>query len=83
MKCEKYKKRIHLILSDVVMPEMSGVELVKRLLSIHPEMKVLYMSGYTDDAVIRHGILEEKVHYLQKPFKQYDLSSIIRKTLRR
>ena len=81
LKCEKYKKPIHLILSDVVMPEMSGKELVNRLLSIHPEMKVLYMSGYTDDAVIRHGVLEDKVQFLQKPFSPFSLLEKIRTIL--
>ena len=81
LKCEKYKNPIHLILSDVVMPEMSGLELVNRLLSIHPEMKVLYMSGYTDDAVIRHGILEDKVQFLQKPFSPISLLEKIRTIL--
>lgn len=81
LKCEKYKKPIHLILSDVVMPEMSGAELVERLLPIHPEMKVMYMSGYTDDAVIRHGILEEKVHFLQKPFSPNSLLEKVRNIL--
>ena len=81
LKCEKYKKPIHLILSDVVMPEMSGAELVERLLPIHPEMKVMYMSGYTDDAVIRHGILEEKVQFLQKPFSPNSLLEKVRSIL--
>ncbi len=81
LKCEKYKEPIHLILSDVVMPEMSGIELVERLTSIHKEMKVLYMSGYTDDAVIRHGVLEEKVQFLQKPFTPISLLEKVRKIL--
>ena len=81
LKCEKYKEPIHLILSDVVMPEMSGAELVERLLRIHPEMKVMYMSGYTDDAVIRHGIMEEKVEFLQKPFSPTSLLEKVRSIL--
>ena len=81
LKCEKYKEPIHLLLSDVVMPEMSGAELVERLLPIHPEMKVIYMSGYTDDAVIRHGILEEKVQFLQKPFSPNSLLKKVRSIL--
>jgi PAS domain S-box-containing protein len=81
LKCEKYKEPIHLILSDVVMPEMSGIELVDRLILIHSEMKVLYMSGYTDDAVIRHGVLEEKVQFLQKPFTPISLLEKVRMIL--
>ena len=78
LKCEKYQEPIHLILSDVVMPEMSGRELVERLILIHPEMKVVYMSGYTDDAVILHQIIDENVHFLQKPFSPLALLEKIR-----
>jgi two-component system, cell cycle sensor histidine kinase and response regulator CckA len=65
---EKYAQRIHLVLTDLVMPRMSGRELALRLAPTRPEMKVLYMSGYTDDAVLRHGIVEAGFAFLQKPF---------------
>ncbi|MBN2425919.1 MAG: response regulator [Calditrichaceae bacterium] len=81
LKCENYKSRIHLLITDVVMPEMSGSELIARLKSLHREMKVLYMSGYTDDAVIKHGIPEKKVNFLQKPFSPYALLEKVRKVL--
>src|SRR5207247_732435 len=55
--CEEHPAPIHLLLSDVVMPEMNGRVLAEQLLAKRPEMKVLFMSGYTDDAIVRHGVL--------------------------
>jgi two-component system, cell cycle sensor histidine kinase and response regulator CckA len=65
--CERIPGAIHLLLSDVVMPHMSGPEVASRLQRIRPDMKVLLMSGYTDDTVIRHGLIGSGVAYLQKP----------------
>ena len=65
---EHYGGPIHLLLTDVVMPGMSGCELVKTLAPLRPEMKVLYMSGYTDDAITGHGNLGRGSTFLQKPF---------------
>ncbi|MFZ5478844.1 MAG: ATP-binding protein [Myxococcota bacterium] len=65
--CEQHPQRIHLLLTDVVMPQMSGVQLARRLGSIRPEMKVLCMSGYTDEAVLRHGLIDSGIGFLQKP----------------
>src|SRR5207245_9869030 len=59
---------IHLLITDVVMPQMSGREIAEQLTSEHPETKVLYMSGYTDDAVVRHGVLAAHMAFLQKRF---------------
>ncbi|MCU0595307.1 MAG: transporter substrate-binding domain-containing protein [Desulfobacterota bacterium] len=72
---------IHLMLTDVVMPGMSGRELVEMLREVRPEMKVLYMSGYTDDAIVCHGILEKGIAFIQKPFTPEDMARKVREVL--
>ena len=79
--CEKYQDPIHLILTDVVMPGINGRELVERLKRIHPEMKALYMSGYTDNVVFHHGILEQELAFIQKPFTLENLGRKVREVL--
>jgi CheY-like chemotaxis protein len=73
--------RIHLLLTDVVMPQMSGRVLAEKFAEIHPKSKVLYMSGYTDDAIVRHGVLSAGVAYLQKPFSPIGLAQKVREVL--
>ena len=78
---ERHKKHIHLLLTDVVMPQMSGRELAEHLAPLHPETKVLYMSGYADHAVVQHGLLEPGTVFLQKPFTPDALARKLREAL--
>ncbi len=79
--CERHKDSINLMLTDVVMPHMNGRELAERLMLVKPDMKVIFMSGYTDDAIVHYGILESGITFLQKPFTQNILLRKVRETL--
>jgi two-component system cell cycle sensor histidine kinase/response regulator CckA len=79
--CERYPQPIHLLLTDVVMPQMSGRELADRLSGLRPEMKVLYMSGYTDTAIVNDGELEANIAYLPKPWLPEQLARRVREVL--
>ena len=78
---EKFSGTIQLVLTDVVMPRMSGRELADRLRAVRPDSKVLFMSGYTDDTVVHHGILDEGIEFLQKPVTPDALMRRIREVL--
>ena len=77
----KHVGRIDLLVTDVVMPKMDGREVAGRVLELRPELKVLFLSGYTDDAVVRYGILHETVNFLQKPFIPSSLAIKVRTVL--
>ena len=78
---KEHKGRIHLLLADVVMPEMSGPQALEQIRTRHPNMKVLFMSGYTDEAMVHHGILDSGVPFLQKPFLPETLARKVREVL--
>ncbi len=78
---ERARERISLVLTDVVMPHMSGRELADRLAERRPGIKVLFMSGYTDDTVVRHGVLEAGAEFIQKPFSPDQLATKVREVL--
>ena len=79
--CEPNGTRIDLLLTDVVMPGMSGNDMSKILLARQPDMPVLYMSGYTDEAIVQHGVLEAGINFLQKPFSPGALALKVREVL--
>jgi CheY-like chemotaxis protein len=78
---EQHRERIHLLLTDVVMPKMSGSELAKRLALSRPDTKVLFMSGYADDSVVRHGLIDNGMPFLQKPFTPESMARRLRDVL--
>lgn len=79
-RCEQEDK-IHLMITDVVMPGTSGPDLVRQIITMQPEMKVLYISGYTDDAIVHHGVLDENTPFLQKPFTPQKLALKVQELL--
>jgi CheY-like chemotaxis protein len=79
--CDKYKEPIHLLLTDVVMPGMSGQNLAEAISILRPEIKVLYMSGYPDEVISDLGVLKPGINYLQKPFTVEILAKKVREVL--
>jgi PAS domain S-box-containing protein len=79
--CEQHPGKIDLVLTDVIMPGLSGREVADRLLELRPEMRVLFMSGYTDDAIVHQGVLDEAANFLQKPFAPDSLAQKVREVL--
>jgi PAS domain S-box-containing protein len=79
--CEEYKDPIDLMVTDVVMPEMNGRELAEQLKAYYPALNVLFMSGYTANVIAHRGILDEGVHFIQKPFSNRELALKVRETL--
>jgi PAS domain S-box-containing protein len=80
---EVYSGKIHLLLSDVVLPEMNGLDLAKKLLAHHSDLKSLFMSGYTANVIARRGILDAGVNFIQKPFTRQGLATKVREVLDR
>ena len=78
---KEHAGEIQLLMTDVVMPEMNGRALTKNLLSLYPQLKRLFMSGYTADVIAYRGVLDEGVHFIQKPFSTEDLATKVRNAL--
>jgi CheY-like chemotaxis protein len=77
----EYSAPIHLLLSDVVMPQLNGSELAAQLLGTRPDIKVLFLSGYTDDDVLRNGVTSATMAFMQKPFTVHQLATRVREAL--
>ncbi len=77
----EYTDPIHLLMTDVVMPEMNGRDLAKKILTLYPNINRLFMSGYTADVIAHHGVLNKGVKFIQKPFSQKDLAAKVREAL--
>jgi two-component system cell cycle sensor histidine kinase/response regulator CckA len=79
--CAEHAAEVDLLLTDVVMPEMSGKQLADQLKSQYPELKMMFMSGYTDESIVHHGVLDSSVEFIQKPFTPAALIRKVRDVL--
>ena len=77
----EYANEIHLLMTDVVMPEMNGRDLAKKLQTLYPQLKCLYMSGYTASVIAHHGVLDEGLYFIQKPYNVNTLADKLREVL--
>lgn len=82
VQAEDHASEIHLVITDVVMPEMNGRDLAERLLSLYPGLKILFMSGYTANVITRRGVLDSGINFIQKPFSLKELAVKVRESLR-
>jgi CheY-like chemotaxis protein len=78
---KEHAGEIHLLITDVVMPEMNGRDLAKTLISLYPGLKHLFMSGYTANIIVHHGVLDEGENFIQKPFSMQALAAKVREVL--
>ncbi|HEB09598.1 MAG TPA: response regulator, partial [Spirochaetales bacterium] len=81
--CEKEAHSPDMVFTDVVMPGMSGSQLAEKLTALYPQIKVLYASGYTENAIVHHGVLNEGIDFIQKPYRTEELLAKIREILNR
>jgi CheY-like chemotaxis protein len=78
---EKHSGNIHLLITDVIMPDMNGQDLANQINGLCPNIKILFMSGYTANVIAHHGVLDKGVNFIQKPFSKKDIAVKIRKIL--
>lgn len=81
--CTLFHGKLHLLLTDVVMPGMSGKEVADQIVKLHPRIAVVYMTGYTENSIIRQGVVEDDVNLIEKPFTPESLAAILRAVLDR
>ena len=79
--CKQHDYSIDLLITDVIMPQMGGVEVARQILALQSQLRVLYMSGYTDNAIVHQGVLAEDVNFIQKPFTPDGLALRVREVL--